>query len=356
LENSIHSKGAHSYGALIRGCYGAKYSYHHNLFAHNRSRNPRPGNYDENTYILDPEGLLFDYRNNVMYNWGGSRPGYDGDSESVCRYNYVGNYGKPGPNSNSTGYAYSAGCKHFRGYYADNYFFGEIPADQWSLVTFSGSWTSQEKSDYKQSEPFPTGPIETDSPLEAYEKVLEHAGASKVRDTVDARVVHEVINGTGSIIDDEDEVGSWPEYLTYDEFQDLDLDGMADAWETENGLNPEDPEDRNGDLDADGFTNLEEFLEAVITLEPVSASTTLFTEYPVLQCYPNPTEGHLFIRTLGEGSSDISILNITGHEIFNSTAAENTLVVNMEDQAPGIYLVVLKKANGSISTQKIMLK
>jgi pectate lyase len=59
LNNSIHEKGSHSYGALIRGCYGAKYSYHHNLFAHNRSRNPRPGNYDENTYLLDSDGLLF---------------------------------------------------------------------------------------------------------------------------------------------------------------------------------------------------------------------------------------------------------------------------------------------------------
>ena len=46
LWHSIHDKGTHSYGALIRGCYDAKYSYHHNLFAHNYSRNPRPGNYD----------------------------------------------------------------------------------------------------------------------------------------------------------------------------------------------------------------------------------------------------------------------------------------------------------------------
>ena len=215
LENSIHEKGAHSYGALIRGCYGAKYTYHHNLFAHNRSRNPRPGNYDENTYLLDPEGLQFDFRNNVMYNWKGSRPGYDGDSESVCRYNYVGNYGKPGPNSDISGYAYSAGCKHFRAYYEGNYFFGEVPADQWGLVNFSGSWTLEEKSNYKRSEPFPTGPIVTESAQDAFDHVMAHAGASKVRDTVDSRVINDVLSGTGAIIDDEDEVGSWPVYNTY---------------------------------------------------------------------------------------------------------------------------------------------
>jgi len=72
-----------------------------------------------------------------------------------------------------------------------------------------------EKTDYKKSEPFPTGPIVTDSPLVAYEKVMAGAGASIVRDSVDSRVINDVKNGTGKIIDDEDEVGSWPVYNTY---------------------------------------------------------------------------------------------------------------------------------------------
>jgi hypothetical protein len=85
LNKSIDSKGAHGYGALVRGCYGAKYTYNHNLFVHNSSRNPRPGNYDYNNHLRDPDGLLFDFRNNVMYNWGGNRPGYDADTGSICR-------------------------------------------------------------------------------------------------------------------------------------------------------------------------------------------------------------------------------------------------------------------------------
>jgi hypothetical protein len=36
----------HGFGSLIRGTRGAKYSYLHNLYAHNKGRNPRPGNYD----------------------------------------------------------------------------------------------------------------------------------------------------------------------------------------------------------------------------------------------------------------------------------------------------------------------
>jgi hypothetical protein len=265
LENSIHSKGAHSYGALIRGCYGAKYSYHHNLFAHNRSRNPRPGNYDENSHTEDTLGLQLDFRNNVIYNWGGSRPGYDGDSESVCRYNYVGNYGKPGPNSNPTGYAYSAGCKHFRAYFSDNHFFGEIPADPWMLVTFSGSWTDGEKSAYKQSEPFSTGPMVTESAQEAYSRIMAEVGASFARDAVDTRVIHEVRNGTGAIIDSQSEVGGWPTLHALPAPTDTDQDGMPDDWETENGLDPNDPNDRNGDRDFDGYTNLEAYLNS---LEP----------------------------------------------------------------------------------------
>jgi hypothetical protein len=45
---------------------------------------------------------------------------------------------------------------------------------------------------------------------------------------------------------------------------DVDEDGMADAWESDNGLNPADPDDRNADADGDGYTNLEEYLNALV--------------------------------------------------------------------------------------------
>ena len=265
LNRSIHSKGAHGYGALIRGGYGAKYTYNHNLFAHNSSRNPRPGNYDYNNYRRDPDGLLFDFRNNVMYNWGGNRPGYDADTASVCRYNYVGNYGKPGPNSQKTGFAYDASSKYFRAYYSGNFFYGSIPADQWSLVNFGNDWTKDEIAAYKMSSPFPTGPMVTESAAEAYKNVLAGAGASLVRDAVDKRIVSEVQNGTGSIINHEKEVGGWPVYRTYNVLKDTDLDGMPDDWELKNKLNPNDPKDCNQDRNRDGYTNLEEYLNSIVT-------------------------------------------------------------------------------------------
>ena len=264
LNNSIHHKGPHGYGALIRGCYGAKYSYHHNLFAHNKSRNPRPGNYDRNSHDVDPEGLHFDFRNNVMYNWDGARPGYDADSKSVCHYNYVGNYGKPGPNSDKTGWAYQAGSKFFRAFYSGNHFFGKIPEDQWVLINFDDDWTETEIRTYKKSVPFSTGPATTETAEDAYQNVLRHVGASLVRDEVDKRVINEVQNGTGSIIDSQKEVGGWPVYRTYEVKTDSDGDGMSDQWEAKMGLDPLSAEDGNGDMNGDGYSNLEDYLNSIV--------------------------------------------------------------------------------------------
>lgn len=42
---------------------------------------------------------------------------------------------------------------------------------------------------------------------------------------------------------------------------------MPDTWEKQNGLNPKDPGDRNGDKNHDGFTNLEEYLNNLVELD-----------------------------------------------------------------------------------------
>jgi hypothetical protein len=108
----------------------------------------------------------------------------------------------------------------------------------------------------------------THSALEAYELVLKYAGASKKRDDADARIVLGIMEGSNRLIDSQDEVGGWPELKSLPAPPDSDRDGMADAWEEENGLNPSDPEDRNGDRDSDGFTNLEAYIN---TLAPYNS-------------------------------------------------------------------------------------
>jgi hypothetical protein len=42
---------------------------------------------------------------------------------------------------------------------------------------------------------------------------------------------------------------------------------MPDKWEIKMKLNPKDPEDRNGDLDRDGYTNLEDYLNALVEVK-----------------------------------------------------------------------------------------
>ncbi|MGD9110680.1 MAG: hypothetical protein PVG93_07030, partial [Phycisphaerales bacterium] len=170
----------HSYGSLIRGEYGEEKTYHHNLYAHNNGRNPRPGNYTSAS--SDPDGLYFDFRNNVVYNWDGGHPGYNADDDSISRYNFVGNVFINGVESSWTAafkensvvsYAYWSGNAH--GY---NYYNISVPSDQWSLVTFNG-FSSGEIAAYKaRSYEIPMVPVMTTSASQALTDVLADAGAS----------------------------------------------------------------------------------------------------------------------------------------------------------------------------------
>ena len=229
----------HGFGSLIRGTGGAKYSFLNNLYAHNRGRNPRPGNYDTNPHDEDPEGLLLDFRNNAIYNWGGEHAGYNADKKSVTRLNYVGNYLIPGKNSELTGIAYSTGSPYNRAYFAGNYYNGKLPDNPWSLVNFDDSWTKEQVQAYKQNEPFTTGPVETEDAPIAYKRILESGGASlPKRDAVDRRIVNDVKNRSGKIINSQEEVGGWPTLNTAPAPADKDKDGMPDLWERRNNLDP----------------------------------------------------------------------------------------------------------------------
>jgi len=261
LNASSHHKGDHGFGSLIRGGWGNGYTFHHNLYAHHRSRLPRPGNYNSQT--LDPDGLILDFRNNVIYNWAGDAAGYNADgsngTDSITRMNFVGNYYQPGPNSRGT-LAFSESTPTAQAHFGGNAMNGLIPDDPWSLVVFRG-FSDEEVQHYQQSTAIPVAPVVTDDAFVAYERVLAEAGATlPVRDSVDARVVATVHEGTGHIIDDEDEVGGWPVLASARGSRDADGDGMPDGWERRHGLNGRDAEDRNADNDQDGYTNLEEYL------------------------------------------------------------------------------------------------
>jgi hypothetical protein len=266
LNNSVHSKGPHGYGSLIRGGWGNGYTYHHNLYSDHSARNPRPGNY--NNRNKDPEGFIFDFRNNVIYNWGGEYAGYNADgtnkANSFTRMNFVGNYYKKGYNSRGN-IAFSETTTGNKSYFSGNFMNGNNPEDPWSLVIFS-NFSEEQKAAYKQPVPIQTPPVNTDDAITAYKKILTGVGAVfPKRDAADNRIVNDVINGTGKIIDSQDEVGGWPELKSAAPPKDSDHDGMPDDWEISHGLNPNDDSDaRKISLSSMYYTNIEVYINELV--------------------------------------------------------------------------------------------
>jgi hypothetical protein len=275
LYESVHGKGRHGYGGIWGG---EGVSFHHNLLTHHSSRNPR---FNGARYNTTPETEIVDFRNNVIYNWGGNSA-YGGEGGN---HNLVANYYKAGPatRENELSYRIVDAATHAtdelgRWYVSDNYVHGypEVTADNWNGGV---QRISEEQMEIvRVHEPFPFAPVETQPAEEAFESVVSHAGASYPRrDPVDARIMEEVANGAATyggvygeqrgIIDTQETVGGWPEFISAPAAPDSDHDGMPDAWEEANGLNPEDPEDGK-QLAENGYSHLENYLNAILETTP----------------------------------------------------------------------------------------
>ncbi|WP_430820414.1 pectate lyase family protein [Carboxylicivirga caseinilyticus] len=264
---STHPKGDHGYGGIWGGM-GA--TFHHNLIAHHTSRNPR---FCGARYHIDTRDTeIVDFRNNVIYNWG-YNSSYGGE---MGQHNMVNNYYKSGPANEkypnriveitdiSTDYPYYSKW-YIDGNYVDGY--PDITADNWA-----GGVQGLNGTVVKAYTPFDFGVIKTDTPEDAFVKVLADAGASLARDVVDSRIVHETemgittyqgVYGPG-IIDSENDTEGYPVLEQYNEITDNDNDGMNDEWESANGLDPTDPSDQKGKTLDDNFTNLEVYLNYLI--------------------------------------------------------------------------------------------
>ncbi len=260
LRNSVHHKGAHSMGSLLRSENGT-YSFHHCLYAHNNTRNPRPGdNYDGSP------GVLLDFRNNVIYDWGGMC-GYGADER--FRLNYVGNFLKAGPSTaaDKRRTAFHVGGPGNRVFLSGNVLdaFPEADGDNTLLLAWPEKLSETERAAVIVPSAHDAASVATQPARDARAAVLNGVGATlPKRDAVDARIVEEVRNGVGRIIDSQREVGGWPEYASVPAPEDKDGDGMPDAWESAHGLNPDDPLDGNADANGDGYTNLEKHLNSMV--------------------------------------------------------------------------------------------
>lgn len=269
LNMSIHDKGSHGYGGIWGG---TNMSFHHNLIANNNSRNPR---LDRDFRLEKDAPLLFDLRNNVIYNWGGNS-GYGG--ENATGVNVVNNYYKAGPATFDdvksrvfNPWSEQPGSYYIEGNAVEGY--PQISADNWAggVQPEYGLGTMNRLEEpvaitFKQADGtiVPT-PVATDSAEEAYEKVLRQAGAVlPKRDSLDARIVSDVRLGLGKFANTPEGDGGFP--ALKEEARpagyDSDGDGMPDAWELAQGLNPNDPEDGKADSGS-GYTHLENYLNAI---------------------------------------------------------------------------------------------
>jgi pectate lyase len=204
LNHSVHAKGAHGYGSLVRAAGGV--TLHHNLWAHNDSRNPRLGdNYGNAPFPT------FDVRNNVIYDYGAIASGMTGDHLSA---NYVANYIRPGPSSNRTrGPIVLTDTAAVRYFVRDNVVEGRDDLTKDNRRLFDRRQFEGRELFTVAPEAFPAPPVRTTSASEALGDVLAGAGATlRRRDAVDLRLVHEVEQRSGRVIDSQKDVGGWPEY------------------------------------------------------------------------------------------------------------------------------------------------
>lgn len=260
LNNSVHSKGEHGYGGIWGG---ESATFHHNLLADHKSRNPRFSG--SATTPNDPDELV-DFRNNVIFNWG-ENSSYGGEKGS---YNMVCNYYKPGPAT--------------KGKIADRivqpwsplgkfYVFGNVVEGNSPVSTdnWNGGVQTANVDSAKALAPFDVEKIQYTSAKDAYAAVLKYAGANKFRDAADQRVVEQARTGNATtgknrngILDSPADVGGWPVLLSIPPLIDSDKDGMPDEWETAHGLHPNNANDASAYTIDKQYTNLEMYLNGLV--------------------------------------------------------------------------------------------
>jgi hypothetical protein len=296
IQNSIFSEALdtwnHSFGSTLGG---ENCTFMRNMWANNAGRNPSIG-----------WNGVFNFVNNVVFNW--VHRSVDG-GDYTALYNMINNYYKPGPATpkdkpiahrilNPESGRSDLGYKVFgRAYVHGNIMEGneKVTKNNWDGGVQVEDMNDQDlpnagkyADEIRVHKPLPM-PVLTVMPTqEAYQYVLTNAGATlPKRDAVDARVVEQVRTGNINpkknvklpetnfehrrlpvdsyklgIITDISQVGGYPAYKGKP-YKDADNDGMPDDWEKKYKLNPNDASDANGDINGDGYTNIEKYINGI---------------------------------------------------------------------------------------------
>ncbi len=271
----------HSYGSLLNG---GTYTYAHNLYVHNKSRNPR----------LQQSGnsvMELDFVNNVIYN-PQDKFAYGGNEYYV---NYVGNYGIRGPGTNDTNHALIRDTdteSHFYvdGNYVDNNTDGTI--DGYAAPLEGGSHDGaifRTGSSYTLLDSRVNIPeANVSSAEQAYVQVLSRAGAINYRDAHDRDMIRDVINQQPGYISSESEWGPYPTLPGGTVPTDSNQDGVPDSWAADRGFDPGLP--LNTTYAPSGYSYLEEYIHS---LTPFAYAPTGTTSHAISTGYGRGADAQL---------------------------------------------------------------
>ena len=391
LYNSNHPKGAHGYGGIWGGVDHT--SFHHNLLAHHSSRNPRLSGTGTTVACYN-----VDLRNNVIYNWG-FNSAYGGEASTA---NFVNNYYKPGPATKSgvRSRIYQPSDTLGVWYIQGNFVEGNptVSSDNWAGGV-NPSIAPKDMKSIKATVPFPALPTTTQMPQQAFDLVLQYAGATfPKRDTIDGRIVNETRTGTVTfggktyakaqgfdttkvygIIDSQTDVGGWPVLNSAIAPLDSDHDGMPDSWEIAQGLDWNNAADRNK-VGAGGYTMLELYLNSLMGSNP--STTTGIEEknshpgdFMLGQNYPNPFNPTTNIEfripnisakggsTSGGELVTLKVFDVLGREVatlVNEFKSAGTYVTTFSADhfglSSGVYFYKLQAGDLAITKKMIIIK
>jgi hypothetical protein len=336
LRNSVHGKGTHGYGGIWGG---SPATFHHNVLAFHDSRNPR---FNGSRYSGKPAEEYVNFTNNVIYNWG-SNSGYAGEGGY---HNMINNYYRSGP-------ARSTGTVSYR-----------IFSPNANTAVTPNVWG------HFYLEPH----LRIQTADSAYLSVTGFAGASLKRDSVDKRVIKNILNGTisvtagsngstGGFIDSQADVGGWPVY-TYNESDvplDTDNDGMPDQWETLKGLSPNDPLDGKIASLNGNYTNVEVYLNELAS--PVTDVQYLPTgisnidkQEVSLSLFPNPLINNKLTFKSEENIKRIQVYTTHGVMVFDQNFGENNIIIPLNGLKSGTYIVKTTLQRGIVVDKVLIIQ
>lgn len=325
-QNCIISEGIEPqrFGAITDGT--RNWTISHCLWTNNKSRNPKMKCY-------------LQYYNNVVYNYGIGIVG--GHSAADNYQDVMNNYFITGPSSGSSNKYFDQWTEtdhlYSTGNYTDDNRDGKLNG---RLITDYNGATPMQQPNLKCQAPMNLEPAE-----DAFYAVMEHAGASRVRDSHDLRIIEQLASlGTkGAFIANEQDVGGIGTLAGADAPADSDGDGMPDEWEKANGTDP-DKADANGDADGNGYTNIEDYVNSL-------AHKSDYIMYPqaVTATLKDPTTVVLTWKNAEEGADKI-VVEMSESGVDYTTAAEvegNATTATIQGLKEGqVYYFRLKAVKG----------